>query len=391
MASLRTISSRRLIAGLGGIVVLGLAGVGIAAAVDGATPPPPQSLADALHQAATGAKPDGITADVTFTNNLLSSSGFMGTDPLMSGATGRLWASAAGDLRIELQTSGGGTDSQILVNSTSVTVYDGSQNTVYRMALPANASATALPTHSVPTVAEIQTKLDEVAKYLNISADAIPGSVANVPSYSTVVSPKTDPGLIGDAQLAWDAANGVPLQFSIYAKSDPSTPAIGVTVNDISYGPIDPSALNVTPPADAKVVVIPTPQQPATGTSSHPEVTGLAAVQAQLPFTVVAPDALNGQSQHQVRLIDTNGEKAAVVSYGTGPGGYLVLERAAGSGTSTPKVLSQFPSVHVAGVTGHELTTPLGTVVTFTKGGVEFVLAGSVTQADAEAAAGALS
>jgi hypothetical protein len=49
------------------------------------------------------------------------------------------------------------------------------------------------------------------------------------------------------------------------------------------------------------------------------------------------------------------------------------------------------PTVSVAGVSGHELATPLGTVVTFTKGGVNFTVAGSVTQMAAETAAGQLS
>ena len=132
MPSLRTISSRKLIAGIGGVAVLAIAGVGVGSAVTGANPPAAQPLADALHQAATGAKPTGITADVTFTNNLLSAAGLPGTDPLISGASGRLWMDSNGALRIELQTTGGGLDSQIVANDTAITVFDGSQNTCTR-------------------------------------------------------------------------------------------------------------------------------------------------------------------------------------------------------------------------------------------------------------------
>lgn len=41
-------------------------------------------------------------------------------------------------------------------------------------------------------------------------------------------------------------------------------------------------------------------------------------------------------------------------------------------------------------MTGHELVTALGTVLTFTRAGVSTTLLGSITQADAEAAAKAL-
>jgi len=394
MASLRTISSRRLIAGIGGIAVLAVAGVGVGTAVTGANPPAPQPLADALHQAATGAKPTGITADVTFTNNLLGSAGLTGTDPLMSGASGRLWMDANGNLRIELQTTGGGLDSQIVVSDTAITVFDGSQNTVYNIALPAKSS-TDTGTHqtgSIPTVDQIQSRLADLSTHLNISG-AIPGTAANVPSYSVQISPQHDGGLLGDVQLAWDASNGVPLGVSIYSTQDPSKPVLALTVNDISYGTVDPTDVTIAPPASAKVVDVPLPAtQSGSSTATQTPVTGLSAVQAQVSFPISAPASVDDLPLHGVRLVDWKGEKGALVTYGAGLGGIAVLERPAGSAApagSSP--ISQLPTVTVAGVQGHELTTPLGTVVTFTKGGVDYVVAGSVTQIAAETAAGELS
>jgi outer membrane lipoprotein-sorting protein len=394
MASLRTISSRRLIAGIGGVVVLAVAGVSVGSALQGANPPAPQPLADALHQAAVGAKPTGITADVTFTNNLLSSAGLPGGDPLMSGASGRMWISAAGDLRIELQSSGGGSpDSQILATKSEITVYDGTQNTVYKIALPASSSTpkTTTPSNGIPTVAAIQSKLNELAAHLNVSG-AIPGAAGGVPSYSVKISPQHDGGLLGNAELAWDASNGVPLGVSVYSTTDPSTPVLALRVNDISYGPVDASALQISPPANAKVVDVPLPPKStksSTTTKTAP-VTGLAAVQSQVAFTIKAPATVDGLPQHQVRLVDWKGQKAALVLYGQGLGGIAVLERA--TTTSPPNAtITQLPTVKVAGVSGHELATPLGTVVAFTKGGVNFIVAGSVSQLAAETAAGALS
>jgi outer membrane lipoprotein-sorting protein len=393
MSSFRTISPRRLIAGIGGVVVLGFAGVGVGYALTGANPPAPQPLANALQQAAAGTKPTGITADVTFTNNLLSSAGLPGGDPLMSGASGRMWINGAGDLRIELQSSGGGSpDSQILATKTEIQVYDGTQNTVYKIALPADSStsSTTSPSNGIPTVTEIQAKLDTLATHLNISG-ANPGTVGNVPSYSVTISPKHDGGLLGNAELAWDASNGVPLGVSVYSTTDPSTPVLALTVVDISYGPVDASALQISPPSDAKVVDVPLPAQSTSTSTTTTPVTGLSDVQAQVGFTIAAPATVDGLPQRQVRLVDWKGEKSALVTYGQGLGGIAVLERPAGTATPSSSPLSQLPTVSVAGVSGHELATPLGTVVTFTKNGVDFVVAGSVTQMAAQTAAGELS
>jgi len=392
MPSLRTISSRKLIAGIGGVAVLAIAGVGVGSAVTGANPPAAQPLADALHQAATGAKPTGITADVTFTNNLLSAAGLPGTDPLIAGASGRLWMDSNGALRIELQTTGGGLDSQIVANDTAITVFDGSQNTVYKIALPPKSSTGTHTAGSIPTVDQIQSRLNELSTHLDISG-AIPGTVGAVPSYSVKISPQHDGGLLGDVQLAWDASNGVPLGISVYSTQDPSTPVLALTVNDISYGAVDPSDVTITPPANAKVVDVPLPaKQSGSSTTKQAPVTGLAAVQAQVSFPIAAPASVDSLPLHQVRLVDWKGEKGALVTYGQGLGGIAVLERPAGTSAPTgASPLSQLPTVTVAGVQGHELSTPLGTLVTFTKGSVSYVVAGSVTQIAAQTAAGELS
>ena len=395
MASLRTLSSRRLLVGLGGVVVLAVAGAGVGIAVSGANPPAPQALADALHQAATGTKPTGITADVTFTNNLLSSgslSGLTGVDPLISGASGRLWADASGNMRLELQNSGGGLDSQVLVTPTEITIYDGTQNTVYKFARTASSTSSRTHTTSaIPTIDQIQSKLNELATHLDI-VGAIPGTAGNVPSYSVKVSPKHGGGLLGDVQLAWDASNGVPLGISVYSTQDPTSPVLALQVNDIAYGPVDAASVRVTPPANAKVVNVPAPAAHTSGTAAKkPAVTGLSAVQAQVGFRISAPATVDGLAQHQVRLVDWKGQKAALVTYGQGLGGIAVLERPAGSGTSSTSPFGQLPTVSVAGVTGHELATPLGTIVTFDKGGVNYTIAGSVLPLAVATAAGGLS
>src|SRR5438128_662593 len=83
----------------------------------GAGPTPPaKPLANAIHDALTGPAPDGISADITFTNNLFPSGSLTGAagSALLSGATGRLWATNDGRGRLELQSGAG--DAQIVWN-----------------------------------------------------------------------------------------------------------------------------------------------------------------------------------------------------------------------------------------------------------------------------------
>ena len=56
--------------------------------------------------------------------------------------------------------------------------------------------------------------------------------------------------MLGSAELAWDAARGVPLKFAIFARGQ-SSPVIQLKVTDISYGKVPASDFNVTPPSGA--------------------------------------------------------------------------------------------------------------------------------------------
>src|SRR4051794_13932597 len=106
------------------------AAIALAATSGGGGKPPPKPLVQAVHDALSAPKVDGVTARVKFTNHLIDSSAVVGSTPLVSGASGRLWASSDGRLRIELQSTGG--DAQVVLNRSGFLVYDGSSNTAYR-------------------------------------------------------------------------------------------------------------------------------------------------------------------------------------------------------------------------------------------------------------------
>jgi len=383
----RALSTTRLVALIAvfAALVAGSAALAVAASVGGGPTPPPKPLANAIHDALAGPAPDGITADITFTNKLFPSGALTGAagSALLSGATGRLWATNDGRGRLELQSSAG--DVQIVWNADKVTAYDASSNTVYEFTLPQSASAKdTADTGTPPALSEITKFLTDLSAQATVS-DAQPDNVGNQPAYTVTVSPKHDGGLLGNAQLAFDAARGVPLKVAIYAQGS-STPALALEATNISYGSVAASDVDVSPPAGAKVVDL---SSAATGKDQNgaadqtQQVTGVAAVQAAVDFPVAAPDTLVGLPRQTVRLA---GKDAALVVYGQGLGAILVVEHKADAATS-PGLIAGLPSVSLNGVTAHELATQLGTVIEWQQTGRAFVLAGSLPPAAAEAAA----
>jgi outer membrane lipoprotein-sorting protein len=388
----RRLSTRSLVLLLGAAAALSGGGAAIAVAAGGSGPtPPPKPLAAALHDALAAPPPAGITARVKFTNNLFPSGALLGPagSALMSGASGRLWLTNDGRGRVELQSDAG--DVQIVWNQSVATVYDESSNTVYRFALPKQKQDSGTEAkHPAPSVGEISSFLDRLGTHVTVTG-AQPTNVGHQPAYSVSASPKHDGGLLGSLQLAWDAARGVPLRVAVYAQGS-AAPALAFDVTDISYGAVAASDVAVSPPAGAKVVDLGTPTGPGKDTSTHTSASGLAAVQKVVSFPVVAPATLVGLPRQDVRAVGTADSKAALVTYGRGLGGVVVVERKVDPGRSSGNggILSSLPKISLDGITAHELATQLGTAIEWRNGGVDFVLAGSVPSAAAEAAARAL-
>ena len=385
MNFLRTASPRRLVAGAALAIVLVAGGVAVAGAANsGGSPPPAKALPVAIHDALTAPAPDGITARIRFTNNLVSSGALSVGSPLVSGASGRLWM-ADGRVRLELQSDSG--DAQIAVADGKLSVYDASSNTVYRADLGAGRDGASANSHDrgqVPTVAEISSGLTRLAGEAGISG-AEPTTQAGQPAYNVTITPKHDAGLLGQAAIAWDAARGIPLRIAITAAGD-STPVLALEATDISYGKVDASALTVSSPPGATIVDLGSLSPVAHTGSGHGESTqGLSDVQAALPFTLAAPDTLVGLPRTGVRLIGDGDHPAALVTYGKGLGALAVLERATGA-TAGKSPLDALPAVTIDGATGHELPTALGTLVSVQRGGVSYTLVGSLPPNAAETA-----
>lgn len=354
---------------------MGIGLTALAVAVGSGPTPPPKPLAEAVHDALSAPKVEGVSARIQLTNHLLeganlASSGGgeasqLSSSPLISGASGRLWIGSDGRARLELQSEKG--DTQILYDGQNVSMYDASTNTLYRYTpesesadegtrqpCPQGPAGGSCATHgegdAPPSVAEIEEHLTKASKQAHISG-ATPTDVAGQAAYTVRVSPKENGGLIDGAELSWDAAHGSPLRVAVYSTTSTS-PVIELAATEISYGSVDSSTLDFKPPADAKVQNVTVPKPPtkpgsAGGAKDKPKVTvhgkGLGAiVLAESP--VKAESKESGASQLEgLQQVDINGTKAS------------------------------------------ELPTQLGTVLSFERADMLYLLVGSVTPSAIEA------
>jgi len=372
---LRTLSTRSLAVLVVAVLALVVGGAAIAVAAGrGNSPtPPPKPLAEALHDSLAAPDIPGLTARIRFTNHLFPSGSLVGANlsTLLSGASGRLWLTNDGRGRLELQSDAG--DAQIMWNDGEVTVYDASANTVYKLKLPSSSSP-ATDKGPAPSVAEINDFLTKLGEQADVSA-ARPTDVGGRPAYSVKISPKHDGGLLGYAELAWDAAHSVPLRIGIYAQGS-SRPVLQLAATNVSYGSVPSADVTITPPPGVKTVDLGAPS------GGKPE-----APATKPDFDVVAPDSLVGLPRKDMRAIGNGGE---LIVYGQDLGAIVVVEHKAQSGTQGNSILSALPTVALDGLTGHELATQLGTAIQWTRNGVSYVLVGSLPPAAAESAARAL-
>jgi outer membrane lipoprotein-sorting protein len=380
---LRRLPLSRLLLLCGLAVVLGISLTALAFALDSGPVPPPKPLPEAIHDslASAHAQPvEGVSAQIQWTDRLLEGAnlasgggeaGQLSASPLISGASGRLWISKAGDVRLELQSEKG--DTQVYYDGHTVSMYDASSNTLYRYT-PAHESSSSATggsgesdgsgagdsgsgsqtgaDHEVPSVAKIEEAISKLSKHANVSG-ATPTDVAGQPAYTVRVSPKESGSLLDGAELSFDAAHGAPLRAAVYS-TESASPAMELAATSISYGPVEPSVFEFKPPTNAKIeeVKLPEPEGPRSGTKSG------------------------------------GGEPPTVTTHGHGLSSIAVVEHKTKAGSHESSPLPEgLPQVKIDGVSATELTTELGTVLTFERAGVRYLVAGAVQPGAVEAVA----
>jgi outer membrane lipoprotein-sorting protein len=384
MNRLRHLSRHRLYA-VAATVALLAASAGLAqAALKGSDhKPPAKPLSAAVLDALRAPKLEGISARIHFTNSLLPGGTLPPgvSSPLAAGADGRLWLTADGRFRLDLTSRAG--EAQLTSDGERLSIYDGTSQTLYTLPLPAG-----LPTRRSGAggfaLKGIQGNLGSLLRYFTISG-AKPSTTAGRPTYTVRISPRDDGGLLGAAELAWDAEKGVPLRAAVYAQGN-EDPILELEATKVSYGRGPASAVAATPHPGAKHVEIDSTDLHAPDTSTNVE--GVDAVRRHLDFDLAAPAVLAGLPRREVRLVTSGARKGGVAIYGHGLSTIAVFQtKAAGGGSPLDHVGPALPEVNIDGVTGRELATALGTLVSFERGGVSYVVVGLVPPLAAENAA----
>jgi outer membrane lipoprotein-sorting protein len=383
---LRRLPLTRLLVLCGALVGVGVGATALASALGVGPTPAPKPLAEAVHDALTAAPVEGVSAQIQLTDHLLEGASLtsgggeasqLTSNPLLSGASGRLWISKDGHVRLELQSEKG--DTQVYFDGHTVSMYDTATNTLYRYTPPqegawgsdaggssssgsgsgpsSGPSGSGAGAHEAPSVAKIEEAISRLSRHAVLSG-ATPTDVAGQAAYTVRVAPTETGSMLAGAELSWDAVHGVPLRAAVYS-TESSSPALELAATSISYGPVEASVFDFTPPANAKVEEV----IPPSGHGAH-----------------------SGSSSTQ------GGEHPNVTTHGHGPGTIAVLEGKAGTGTgessaSSPPLPEGLQQVKLDGATASELPTELGTLLTFERAGVRYLLAGSVAPGAVEAVA----
>lgn len=390
MPFLRRVSTRRLLALCAAVLAVAVGGTALAIAASSGGPVPQRKpLANAVHAALAAPEVSGVTARVKFTNHLFSSDNLNGSNPVMSGATGRLWATNDGRFRLELQSNGG--DAQVVSNGQSWWAYDGQSHTVYRGAVPQDKRSHAREDRwHTPSVTRIQRVINRVMKRAAITGPT-PSNIAGEPAYTVRMEPRQGGGLLGGLEFAWDAAHGTPLRGAVYAKGE-ADPVLELEATDIQFGKVHSSVFDIPAPKAGKVQRVKPHEQGGakrSGERTHKPITGLARVRARTGFQLSAPATLGGRKRSHVALIGRDPRhRGALVTYGRGLDGIAVVEhRVEASAKHDPLDSGKLPTVSIGGTSAKELSTPLGTVLRFERGGVSYTVLASAPRAAVEAAA----
>jgi outer membrane lipoprotein-sorting protein len=374
---LRRLPLSRLLLLCGVLLAVGIGATALASALSVGPTPPAKPLAVAVHDtlAGSGARQiQGVSARIELTDHLLEGANLAGggggggglaSSPLVTGGAGRLWVASDGRARIELQSGSG--DTEILYDGHTVSLYEPSSNTLYRYTPPrgsgeGGSGAGTFPDsttahHEAPSVAKIEEAISHISSHATLSG-AVPADVAGKAAYTVRISPSRNGGLIGGAELSWDASTGLPLRAAVYAKGS-SAPVIELAATEISYEPVPSSVFDIATPPGAKVQEVSTPKEDA------------------------GPSTPSGRATP-----GGGGTKPKITTHGEGLEAIALLESPVPAGTagkSSPALPEGLQKVSINGASATELPTPLGTLLTFERSGIRYLLAGSVTPAAIEA------
>ena len=164
----------------------------------------------------------------------------------------RVWSSSDG-LRISDQLPDGERSIFLDRSNGQAWAWDWKSFTAVRLASvgPATAGASPSPMDLMDPQMAAGRALDALTPSTSVSMGA-PERVAGRVAYVLVLRPRTTETLVGQVEVAIDAARRIPLSVAVTARGA-SVPALSATFTSVRFGPIDPSVYAFSPPKGAHV------------------------------------------------------------------------------------------------------------------------------------------
>ena len=400
--------STRALTAVAGLALLVALGGGAIAVGGGAQGEPPERLTEAEILSRLGTAPQEappFRATVAVEQTVIPD-GLIGAsqgDANGGPQTARIWSGGPDKARAELQGANG--DKVAVRNGDKVWLYDGASNTLKVGEKPAGMEEP--PEAKAASPEEIDRFLAEISPTSNLEAGD-PVDVAGRWAYPLTLEPKDKTQtLVDGAEVLVDAETFITLRFELFAEDVPE-PVVSYEAQDFEVGPVPEQRFQFETPPGATVEEMEpgTKESPEDkrGDFTEPQKVGSVEEASELAgFTVKGlPEAPGGRELEEIRVA----ADAAVLRYGSGWGTVVLTEkRDGGEAARLPQQAEDqdevedegqegmgedvsIPTVGLGGgVQASEVSTPVGSVLTWTDGGVSYTLAGSVTAAEIEAAA----
>jgi outer membrane lipoprotein-sorting protein len=400
---------RGLVLILGLLLVTALGAVVVAAQARAQSAPPEELTEEELLSRITAAPenaPD-FEATVTVEQTLVPEGLLGGSEGDRAGnsspRSARIWHGGPDRFRAELQSQNG--DQIFVKNGSEVRAYDGASNTLRTGEKPETVEQRPEEAASPEKIDEI---LAEISPTSNLQAGA-PVEFANRWVHPLTLTPRdTDLTLVEQAKALVDAETYVPLSFELYAEGSPEQPVISYKASDFQVGEVPDERFQLETPPGATVEPM---EERGEESSERPEPQQVASVeeaQQIVGYPVGQISAPGGRELSEIRVL---GSEGVIQTYGEGWGTVTLVQKPEGaeeqqegesSGGGSREEDSgregdgrsgelQVPTKDLGGdVKAQEISTPIGTWLSWTVNGVSYSLVGSVPAAELEEAARAL-
>ena len=389
--------SLALIGGL--LLVAGLGAAGIAVQAQAQNTAPEELTEEELLSRITAAHenaPD-FSATVTVEQTVVPEGLLGASQGDGAGASGprsaRIWHSQD-QFRAELQGDNG--DQVFVKNGTEVSAYDGATNTIRTGQKPEGVE------EQRPEQAASPEEINEVLAEISPTSDLRTGppvEFAGRWAYPLTLEPRDkDLTLVERAEAYVDAETYVPLRFELYAENTPEA-VIRYEASDFQVGEVPDERFQLETPPGATVEPMEERGEEDGERREPQQVASVEEAQQIVGYPVGQISAPGGRELTEIRVV---GSEGVIQTYGEGWGTVTLVQKPEdaeepqndgsqeeGSGREGDGRGGelQIPTVDLGGVEAQEISTPIGTGLSWTANGISYSLVGSVPAAELEEAA----